>query len=42
MSRFSVHWPECNVFCNERGHWLLGGGPQGEPFSHQLDADAVG
>ena len=30
-----VHQPECNVWCNEHGHWLLPSGPQGEPFSHQ-------
>ena len=36
-SRFSVHYPECNVWCNARGHWLLSSGPQGNPFSHQGD-----
>jgi hypothetical protein len=30
-----VHYPGCNVWCNEHGHWLLSSGPQGEPFSHQ-------
>jgi hypothetical protein len=32
-----VHYPECNIWCGERGHYLLSSGPQGEPFSHQED-----
>lgn len=31
----SVHYPERNIWWDERGHYLLPGGPQGEPFSHQ-------
>ena len=38
MAELSVHQPECNIWCNERGHWLLSSGPQGEPFSHQDEA----
>ncbi len=40
MAELSIHQPECNIWCNERGHWLLSSGPQGEPFSHQDDSPA--
>ena len=42
MTIVRVHYPECNVWCNERGHYLLPSGPQGEPFSHQEDGPTEG
>lgn len=41
MRGWTIHAPECNSWCNERGHFLQSSGPQGEPFSHQTGGDGM-